>query len=179
MIQETAQSALGQLQGGHGLMALCAVLYLAWWIVFFRPDAGKVQGPLYWIGAGCLVVAAIAGITRRGLHRSGRKRSRSRNRTERLVVRAGRPSPPYILLAWATAHFWNRPHHHRAAAIRGVGRFGALCRLCSGSGRYPWPYRHMVSRCDHLLRVRPVTYLLRSVLPPDRHTVLRSPEHSP
>lgn len=45
---------------------------------------------------------------RRGLHRSGRKRSRSRNRTERLVVRAGRIAA-YILLAWATAHFWNRP----------------------------------------------------------------------
>ena len=46
-----------------GRFQKCAVLYLAWWVVFFRPDAGKVQGPLYWIGAGCLVVAAIAGIT--------------------------------------------------------------------------------------------------------------------
>lgn len=108
MAQEAAQGALGQLQGGHGLMALCAVLYLVWWVVFFRPGAGKVQGPLYWFGAGCLVVAAIAGIAGAvfiALGASG------------LATGTG-PSgwwfvlgaiAAYILLAWATTHFWNRP----------------------------------------------------------------------
>lgn len=154
-------------------MALCAVLYLAWWVVFFRPDAGKVQGPLYWIGAGCLVVAAIAGITGAVFIALGASGLAAGTGPNGWWFALGAIAA-YILLAWATAHFWESPHHHRAAAIRGVGRFGALCHLCSGSGRYPWPYRHMVSRCDHLLRVRPVTYLLRSVLPPGRHAVLHS-----
>lgn len=108
MVQEAAQGALGQLQGGHGLMALCAVLYLVWWVVFFRPGAGKVQGPLYWFGAGCLVVAAIAGIAGAVFIVLG---------ASELATGTG-PSgwwfvlgaiAAYLLLAWGTTHFWNRP----------------------------------------------------------------------
>ena len=50
------------LMSGHGLLAVCSVLYLVWWIIFFRPQASKVTGALYYFGAGCLVVAALAGI---------------------------------------------------------------------------------------------------------------------
>lgn len=107
-MQEAAQTALAQLQGGHGLMALCAVLYLAWWVVFFRPGAGKVQGPLYWVGAGCLAVAAIAGIAGAIFIALG---------ANGLAAGTG-PSgwwfvlgaiAAYLFLAWATTHFWNRP----------------------------------------------------------------------
>lgn len=54
---------LSQFNLGHELMALCALLYLVWWIIFFRPNKGNVRGTLYGFGAGSLIVAAIAGIT--------------------------------------------------------------------------------------------------------------------
>ncbi len=47
---------------GHALMAACAACYLAWWIIFFRPNIPKVQGPLYGIGVGCIICAALCGI---------------------------------------------------------------------------------------------------------------------
>ena len=89
-------------------MALCAVLYLAWWVVFFRPDAGKVQGPLYWIGAGCLVVAAIAGITGAVFIALGASGLAAGTGPNGWWFALGAIAA-YILLAWATAHFWNRP----------------------------------------------------------------------
>lgn len=89
-------------------MALCAVLYLAWWVVFFRPDAGKVQGPLYWIGAGCLVVAAIAGVAGAvfiALGASGLAAGTGPNGWWFALSAIA----AYILLAWATAHFGIAP----------------------------------------------------------------------
>lgn len=62
MSEHISSGTVNLLVGGHLLMALCAVLYLAWWIIFFRPDIPKVAGALYYIGVGCIVVAAIAGI---------------------------------------------------------------------------------------------------------------------
>lgn len=108
MVQEISTTAVSQLQWGHWLMALCAFFYLAWWIIFFRPHAGKVQGALYGIGAGCLVIAALAGIAGAALITLG---------ANGLVVQA---SPvgwlfllgalvAYGLLAWATSHFMSRP----------------------------------------------------------------------
>ncbi len=47
---------------GHGLLVGCAALYLAWWTIFFRPDAGKVEGALYAVGVACIVGAAACGI---------------------------------------------------------------------------------------------------------------------
>lgn len=76
--------------------------------VFFRPDAGKVQGPLYWIGAGCLVVAAIAGVAGAvfiALGASGLAAGTGPNGWWFALSAIA----AYILLAWATAHFWNRP----------------------------------------------------------------------
>lgn len=154
-------------------MALCAVLYLAWWVVFLPAlMPGRCRGrctgsapdvslwPPLRASTGAVFIALGASGLAAGTGPNG-------------WWFALGAIAAYILLAGNRA-FLESPHHHRAAAIRGVGRFGALCHLCSGSGRYPWPYRHMVSRCDHLLRVRPVTYLLRSVLPPGRHAVLHS-----
>ena len=89
-------------------MALCAVLYLAWWVVFFRPDAGKVQGPLYWIGAGCLVVAAIAGVAGAVFIALGASGLAAGTGPNGWWFALGAIAA-YILLAWATAHFWNRP----------------------------------------------------------------------
>lgn len=108
MAQEAAQDALAQLQGGHGLMALCAVLYLVWWVVFFRPGAGKVQGPLYWFGAGCLVVAAIAGIVGAVLIALGANGLAAGTGPSGWWFALGAIAA-YLLLAWATTHFWNRP----------------------------------------------------------------------
>ncbi len=76
--------------------------------MFFRPDAGKVQGPLYWIGAGCLVVAAIAGVAGAvfiALGASGLAAGTGPNGWWFALSAIA----AYILLAWATAHFWNRP----------------------------------------------------------------------
>ena len=108
MAQGLSGEAMGQLQWGHGLLALCAMLYLVWWVVFFRPDAGKVQGPLYWFGAGCLVIAAVAGIAGAVLVALGAS-----------GLKAG-PGPSgwwfvlgavaaYAAIAWVTVRFWNRP----------------------------------------------------------------------
>lgn len=108
MMQEATQTALAQLQGGHGLMALCAVLYLAWWVVFFRPGAGKVQGALYWVGAGCLVAAAIAGITGAILIVLGANGLTAGTESSGWWFALGAIAA-YLLLAWATTHFWNRP----------------------------------------------------------------------
>lgn len=153
-------------------MALCAVLYLAWWVVFFRPDAGKVQGPLYWIGAGCLVVAAIAGVAGAVFIALGASGLAAGTGPNGWWFALGAIAA-YILLAWATAHFWNRPITTELLLFVAWGALElyAACALEEGD---PWPYRHMASRCDHLLRVRLVTCLLRSVLPPGRHAVLHS-----
>lgn len=43
-------------------MAVCAVLYLVWWIIFFRPGKAPVQGSLYTFGVACIVGAAVTGV---------------------------------------------------------------------------------------------------------------------
>lgn len=62
MMAESASEALARVVRGHGLLLACAVLYLVWWAVFFRPDAGRVTGALYGFGAACLVGAAVCGL---------------------------------------------------------------------------------------------------------------------
>jgi hypothetical protein len=55
----------GQIAGiarGHLLLAVCAVLYLAWWWVFFHPRGERPQGLEYGAGVACIIGAAIAGI---------------------------------------------------------------------------------------------------------------------
>jgi hypothetical protein len=51
------------LEWGHVLLLVCAVLYLAWWCIFFRPNVHVAAGPLRIIGIACILVAAAAGIT--------------------------------------------------------------------------------------------------------------------
>lgn len=55
-------AAQGSLVGGHASLAACAVLYLAWWWIFFRPQEGRPAGALYGIGVACIVAAAVLGI---------------------------------------------------------------------------------------------------------------------
>lgn len=89
-------------------MALCAALYLVWWVVFFRPGAGKVQGPLYWFGAGCLVVAAIAGIAGAVLIAMGASGLSAESGLSGWWFVLG-AAVAYALFAWVTMHFLNRP----------------------------------------------------------------------
>lgn len=93
---------------GHVLMAVCAVLYLAWWAIFFRPDIPKVTGALYWVGVACIIGAALAGVAGAIVIGVG-------------VARV--PSPPapsgiwfaigavvaYIVLAFVTSRLFGRP----------------------------------------------------------------------
>lgn len=89
-------------------MALCAALYLVWWVVFFRPGAGKVQGPLYWFGAGCLVVAAIAGVVGAVLIAMGASGLSAGSGPSGWWFVLG-AVVAYALFAWATTRFLNRP----------------------------------------------------------------------
>lgn len=52
----------GSLTWGHGCLAACAVLYLAWWWIFFNPNMPKATGVLYLTGVGCIIGAALLGI---------------------------------------------------------------------------------------------------------------------
>lgn len=98
----------GFLLWGHVSMAVCAVLYLAWWVIFFRPGAAPVTGALYFAGVACILLAAVAGIG------------------GAIVIGMGTaklPSPPaisgwwfvfgavavYVALAYVTSTFLHRP----------------------------------------------------------------------
>lgn len=61
----TAQTSgeLAIIARGHWLLLGCVVLYLVWWWLFFRPGATRPAGSLYAFGAGCLVVAAVLGVS--------------------------------------------------------------------------------------------------------------------
>lgn len=107
-MQEVGKEALSQVQWGHGLLALCAVLYLVWWIVFFRPDAGKVQGALYWFGAACLVLAVCAGVAGAIFAALGANGLRAGSGLSGwwFILTA---AVVYLLFAWMTMRFWERP----------------------------------------------------------------------
>lgn len=62
------ESVNGIIQG-HALLLVCSVLYLAWWSLFFRPDA-QVTGWPRTAGIACIVVAALCGVG--GLVAAGR-----------------------------------------------------------------------------------------------------------
>mgnify|MGYP001317637983 CR=1 FL=1 len=65
-LQETGEldglHDLRQLLWGHSLLLVCAVLYLIWWCIFFRPNAQVKGGALRVFGIACILVAAVAGI---------------------------------------------------------------------------------------------------------------------
>lgn len=56
------ESALARVWQGHALLAACAVLYLAWWVVFFRPGATRPAGTLYAFGVACILGAVACGL---------------------------------------------------------------------------------------------------------------------
>ena len=57
----TLQGATLQVVRGHWLLVACAVLYLFWWAVFFRPGA-HVEGVLRGIAIVSILLAAVCGI---------------------------------------------------------------------------------------------------------------------
>lgn len=57
-----AESALARVWQGHALLAACAVLYLTWWVVFFRPGATRPAGALYAFGVACILGAVACGL---------------------------------------------------------------------------------------------------------------------
>ncbi|QOY61317.1 hypothetical protein [Thermophilibacter immobilis] len=54
-------AALVPVWRGHVLLLACAMLYLAWWVTFFRPGA-QVRGVGYALGVACIVGAAACGL---------------------------------------------------------------------------------------------------------------------
>lgn len=56
------ESALARVWQGHALLVACAVLYLAWWVVFFRPGAVRPAGALYALGVACILGAVACGL---------------------------------------------------------------------------------------------------------------------
>lgn len=56
-----AATYLADIDAGHVWMAVCAVLYLAWWAVFFRPRAVKPHGAERAIGIGLILGAVVCG----------------------------------------------------------------------------------------------------------------------
>lgn len=55
-------SQLHALAIGHGLLALCAAFYLAWWFEFFRPREVRPAGLEYGFGVALIVCAVICGL---------------------------------------------------------------------------------------------------------------------
>lgn len=48
--------------GGHIALAACFALYLAWWIIFFRPADARPSGALRAAGIACIVAAVALGV---------------------------------------------------------------------------------------------------------------------
>ena len=53
---------LADIDAGHVWMTVCAVLYLAWWTVFFRPRAAKPRGAERAIGVALILGAVVCGL---------------------------------------------------------------------------------------------------------------------
>ena len=62
-----AGSTLARVWQGHAPRAACAMLYLMWWVLFFRPEGPKPAGALFAFGVACILGAAacwFAGVFR-------------------------------------------------------------------------------------------------------------------
>ncbi len=90
-------------------MTLCAVLYLSWWIIFFRPDAPNVTGILYYVGVACIVCAALAGIAGAVMIGVGTSQSSVAGLSPSGWWFALGAVMLYILLAFATSRLMGRP----------------------------------------------------------------------
>lgn len=55
-------TALEHIRSGHLLMAVCCLLYLVWWVIFFWPKVsdGSAEGPLRTLGIAAIIGAVIA-----------------------------------------------------------------------------------------------------------------------
>lgn len=61
MVSVESAGAAAQVMHGHCLLVVCAVLYLFWWAVFFRPDA-HVERVLRGCAIAAILLAAVCGI---------------------------------------------------------------------------------------------------------------------
>lgn len=65
--QATQGAGMSQIAAGHIALAVCFVLYLVWWFIFFHPADQKPQGVLRIFGIACIIVAAVLGVVGVGL----------------------------------------------------------------------------------------------------------------
>lgn len=100
------QTELHSLAVGHGLMALCCVLYLAWWCMFFRPRPESPQGLEYGVGVALILGAVVAGLF--GVVRMGGAVSAVPGGVPAVVLWPA-AIVAYVLLAVFTTHLFNRP----------------------------------------------------------------------
>ena len=62
MASPQMSEALVQVWRGHALLLGCSCLYLAWWVVFFRPGAPQVEGVVRVLGVAAIVGAVVCGV---------------------------------------------------------------------------------------------------------------------
>jgi len=103
----SASGAAATVGRGHVLLAVCCALYLAWWVLFFRPGS-HIEGPLYWFGVALILGAATCGII--GCFSAGGALSQLPG------AQAFSPVPylvagvvAYLVLAFVTNGFLDRP----------------------------------------------------------------------
>ena len=99
----------GQVALGHALLAACAVLYLAWWWVFFRPGAAGPTGALRAVGVACIVGAAALGVASVTVTLSALGGLPSERHALPGVVIAAAGAVAYAVLAAVTAGALRRP----------------------------------------------------------------------
>ncbi|MEE8722306.1 MAG: hypothetical protein SOI38_04870 [Eggerthellaceae bacterium] len=56
------ETQIAQIQRGHIALAVCAALYLIWWVIFFRPGAASTPGAVKGLGVAFIIGAAVAGL---------------------------------------------------------------------------------------------------------------------
>lgn len=102
----TYDTELHALSGGHTMLALCCVCYLAWWCIFFRPRASKPQGLEYGIGVALLLGAIVFGVL--AVVRMVGALSALPNRIPGIVLWPC-AAVVYLVLAYVTWRFMKRP----------------------------------------------------------------------
>lgn len=53
---------IASIQRGHIALAVCAALYLIWWVIFFRPGASSTPAAVKGLGVAFIIGAVVAGL---------------------------------------------------------------------------------------------------------------------
>lgn len=99
----------GLLVGAHACLALCAMLYLTWWWIFFSPQADKPVGMRRTLGIVCIVGAAVAGVAGVALAVSAVGGLGGHSVGVPAWVFAAAAPVVYIALAFVTRRVFSRP----------------------------------------------------------------------